>query len=364
MRRLAPLLAGPLLLTGACVLAALTTRNWRLELAEGEPLYLPQLDATLAASDYHTSYHPGTTAPRDHSCRLTLVSGADTTWADLSVNRPVSSHGHRLHLFGSGLTGDPPRSVVSLVLRRFPLWPLVLAGIIATVLSAIGLGIIALRPGRADASCPPPGAWSRRVRLAVLPVLAAVAVLVAAGTVAAGRLPFAQMYEALLFWSLCVALFQLSPRDASLPGLAIATGLLVVVMLLPGRLTAPRPLAPALAGPWFTPHIAAAFLGYGGLTAAVFSPRQGPALPVGFVLFSLAIAFGMVWAEQAWAGFWTWDPKETWSLVTWLLMALALVLRRLGRRRGERAVTALAFLAVLYNFVVVNLVLRGLHSYR
>jgi ABC-type transport system involved in cytochrome c biogenesis permease subunit len=357
------LAAGPLLLIAGCILAALTTRSWPLELAENEPVYLPQLDAALTVSDYRISCHPGTTAPRGHSCRLAFAAATETTRATVAVNRPVSFAGHRLHLTGHRVEPDPYRFVVRFVLRRFPAWPFVLAGIIATVAGAFGLAALALVRAPGPAGEPPP-ARGRRVRLAALPVLVLAGALVVTRTIATGHLPFAGMFEALLFWSLGVALFQLSPRDAGIPGLAVAAGLLAVVFLLPGRLTAPRPLAPALISPWFTPHIAAAFLGYGGLTAAVLSPRRGLGLPVGFALFTLAIAFGMVWAEQAWAAFWSWDPKETWSLVTWLLMAAALVLRRLGRRRAERAATALAFATVLYNFLVVNLVLRGMHSYQ
>jgi ABC-type transport system involved in cytochrome c biogenesis permease subunit len=355
------LAAGPLLLGLACALAAFTTRTWTLELAENEPVYLPQLGADVTVTDYDVAYHPGTTSPRDYSCRLAFTTGPDTVRTLASVNRPASYRGHRFYITGTRVYQDPFRFVVLLVLRRFPAWPAVLAGILATVLGALGLSLLAIRRPGAEEKPPASGRW---VRLAALPVLLLAGTLVVLRTMATGHLPFANMYEALLFWSLAIALFLLLPRDTGIPGLAIAAGLLVVTFLLPARLTAPRLLAPALTSGWFTPHIAAAFLGYGGLTVATVAPRRGLALPVGFFLFTLAIAFGMVWAEQSWANFWSWDPKETWSLVTWLLMATALVLRLLGRRRLERTATALAFAAVLYNFVVVNLVLRGLHSYR
>lgn len=360
MRRAALYAAGPLLLAAVCVLAAFTTRSWRLALFEGEPVYLPQVDATLTARDFLTEFHPGTVAPRAHSARLVFAAGAETTDAAVAVNSPASFRGHRFHLFGHARQGEPPRPVVSIVLRRFPIRWLLFAGIAAAVLSVFALAFAAARHGPE----PGPGPWARRARLAALPVVALSAALVAARTAATGHLPFAHMYEALLFWSFCVALFQLSPRDAGLPGVAVAVGLLAMLLFLPARLTAARPLAPALASPWFTPHIAAAFLGYGGLTAAAVAPRRGLGLPIGFVCLTLAVAFGMVWAEEAWASFWSWDPKEVWSLVTWLLMAGGLAFRLAGRPRGEHALTVLAFLAVLYNFVIVNLVLAGLHSYR
>ncbi|MBN2536710.1 cytochrome c biogenesis protein CcsA [candidate division WOR-3 bacterium] len=355
------LAAGPLLLGLACILAAFTTRTWSLELAENEPVYLPQLDAALTVFDYRVDYHPGTAAPRDYSCRLAIATESDTVRLRASVNRPARYRGHKFYLVGTRAYQDPFRFRVVLALRRFPAWPLVLAGIIATTLAAAGLTLLALRRGPREPESP---RGARGLRLAAVPLVIAGAALVAIRAASAGRLPFANMYEALLFWSFCTTLFLLLPRAASLPGLALAAGLLAVALLLPGRLVAIRPLAPALASPWFTPHIAAAFLGYGGLTAATFAPRRNPALPLAFIAFTLAIGLGMVWAEQAWANFWSWDPKETWALVTWLLMALALVLRLAGRERVERVVTALAFATVLYNYVVVNLVLRGLHSYR
>lgn len=355
------LLAGPALLAIACAVASFTTRNWTIELPENEPLYLPQIDAALTVSGYGVEFHPGTIAPRDYSCSLRLVKAADTARLRASVNRPATCHGHRFHLTGSRTYQDPFRFRVLLTIRRAPAWPLVMVGIVATTLAAIGLALAAIRQDRHEPKPPRLVGWPQ---LAAVPLALASGVLVALRTAAAGRLPFAGMYEALLFWSLCVALFLLIPRTAGLPGLLLAAGLLAAALLLPTRLTAARPLAPALTSPWFTPHIAAAFLGYGGLTAATFAPRRGIALPLAFIAFTLAIGFGMVWAEQAWASYWSWDPKETWALATWLLMALALLLGLARRARAGRIVTALAFATVLYNYVVVNLVLRGLHSYR
>jgi ABC-type transport system involved in cytochrome c biogenesis permease subunit len=355
------LLAGPALLAVACTAASLTTRTWTLELPQGEPVYLPQLDAALTVSDYSVDYHPGTAAPRDYSCRIELATAADTASLRASVNRPAAYQGYRLYLTGSRAYENPYRFRVILTLRRSPAWSLVVAGIVATTLSAAGLAFVALRRGRHEPAPPRHANWQQ---MAAVPLVIAAGTLVALRTAAAGRLPFASMYEALLFWSLCTTLFLLLPRTAGLLGLLLAAALLATALLLPARLTTVRPLAPALSSPWFTPHIATAFLGYGGLSAATFAPRRGAALPLAFIAFTFAIGFGMVWAEQAWASFWSWDPKETWALVTWLLMTFALVLRLANRVRAERAVTALAFVTVLYNYIVVNLVLRGLHSYR
>ncbi len=88
-------------------------------------------------------------------------------------------------------------------------------------------------------------------------------------------------------------------------------------------------------------------------------------LTYGFPLLTLGIITGAIWAEYAWGRYWNWDPKETWSLITWLLYA-ALLHQRLtvGWRGRKAAIMAIAgFFAVLFTFLGVNLLLPGLHTY-
>jgi cytochrome c-type biogenesis protein CcsB len=88
-------------------------------------------------------------------------------------------------------------------------------------------------------------------------------------------------------------------------------------------------------------------------------------LKFGFPLLTLGIITGAVWANYAWGRYWDWDPKETWSLITWLLYA-ALLHQRLtvGWRGRKAAIMAIAgFLAALFTFLGVNLLLSGLHTY-
>ena len=84
-----------------------------------------------------------------------------------------------------------------------------------------------------------------------------------------------------------------------------------------------------------------------------------------FPLWTFAIAAGAVWAEYAWGRFWGWDPKETWSLVTWVVYAGYLHARATAGWRGKRAaVVAIVGLACFwFNFVGINLLVSGLHSY-
>ena len=89
------------------------------------------------------------------------------------------------------------------------------------------------------------------------------------------------------------------------------------------------------------------------------------ALTIGFPLLTIGIITGAVWAEYAWGSYWSWDPKETWSLITWLLYAALLHQRlRVGWRGKKAAIMAIVgFGAVLFTFLGVNLLLEGLHTY-
>ena len=84
----------------------------------------------------------------------------------------------------------------------------------------------------------------------------------------------------------------------------------------------------------------------------------------GFAL-TIGIVTGAAWANYAWGTYWSWDPKETWSLITWLIYAIYLHIRFLAGWKGRRAAifAILGFLCVLFTYLGVNLVLSGLHSY-
>ena len=85
----------------------------------------------------------------------------------------------------------------------------------------------------------------------------------------------------------------------------------------------------------------------------------------GFVLLAVGIITGAVWANVAWGSYWSWDPKETWSLITWLIYAVYLHARLIVGWRGRKAAwfAVFGFLAVLFCYAGVNVLLPGLHSY-
>ncbi|WP_085991995.1 c-type cytochrome biogenesis protein CcsB [Oceanobacillus senegalensis] len=87
---------------------------------------------------------------------------------------------------------------------------------------------------------------------------------------------------------------------------------------------------------------------------------------IGFPVFTLGgLIFAAIWAEIAWGRFWGWDPKEVWALVTWLFYAAYLHLRLSRGWHGEKSawLAVIGFGIIMFNLIVVNLVLAGLHSY-
>jgi len=149
-----------------------------------------------------------------------------------------------------------------------------------------------------------------------------------------------------------------------------------------------QPLVPALQSYWMKIHVPANFIGYGAFAmAAMISVAyllkdkgiMGNYLPelnvldeltykvisIGFIFFTIATILGAVWAAEAWGGYWSWDPKETWALIVWLNYAAWLHLRLIKGLRGTvLAWWSLVGLAVTtFAFLGVNLFLSGLHSY-
>ena len=85
----------------------------------------------------------------------------------------------------------------------------------------------------------------------------------------------------------------------------------------------------------------------------------------GFIFLTLVILTGCIWAEQAWSTFWSWDPKETWALITWIIYAIYLHLRINRKYRGKKMAVyvIVAMICVIFTFVGVNQLMPGLHSY-
>jgi cytochrome c-type biogenesis protein CcsB len=164
----------------------------------------------------------------------------------------------------------------------------------------------------------------------------------------------------------------------------IALGLLIFASSLPSRVV---PLVPALQQSLLlTTHVASAVISYGaftiGFAAAILYLFQGRrtelsqeenetldsisyhSVMIGFPFMTLVIVLGALWADVAWGSYWSWDPKETASLVTWLLYAAYLHARVIRGWRGRKAAILLiiGFAAVILTFFG-NYIFAGLHSY-
>ena len=151
-----------------------------------------------------------------------------------------------------------------------------------------------------------------------------------------------------------------------------------------------QPLIPALKSNWLISHVISAFLAYAcfaiafgtsilylgkrktgtentGLLpdAATLDEITYKMISVGFVLLTLGIITGAAWADRAWGRYWGWDPKETWSLITWLIYGAFLHARLARGWKGIKMslISIIGFLAVIFTYLGVNYILSGLHSY-
>ena len=204
--------------------------------------------------------------------------------------------------------------------------------------------------------------------------------------------PLSNFYESLVFfaWTLpALGLFAFRRYFRGYLGAVLSTiaCLLLAYSSFGGVDSRIKPLMPALKSNWLLIHVVTAFLGYAAFALAfgtavlylVQDRRPRPALPpqsqldrllyratvLGFLLLTLGILTGAVWAESAWGRYWSWDPKETWSLITWLVYATLLHARLLKCWQGRRIawLAVVGFMAVLFTYFGVSFLLTGLHSY-
>ena len=117
---------------------------------------------------------------------------------------------------------------------------------------------------------------------------------------------------------------------------------------------------------WRYGYVLKRVIGGFNLQASVLDEITYKSVAIGFPIFTLGgLIFGAIWANQAWGVYWSWDPKETWSLITWFIYAFYLHARFLRGWRGRKIamVAVMGFVAVIFTYLGVNLLLSGLHSY-
>ncbi|MGD0781802.1 MAG: cytochrome c biogenesis protein CcsA [Candidatus Aminicenantales bacterium] len=207
-------------------------------------------------------------------------------------------------------------------------------------------------------------------------------------TITSGHAPFTNMYESMSFlaWAIMMA-FLVIDKKYGIPKIGAYILLIVIgIVALASTPLMPKeatPLVPALQSYWLWLHVSVTMLGEAFFAVAfiasiMYLAAKEPekkdkmdsisyrCVAVGFPLFTLGgLVFGMVWAYKSWGTYWSWDPKEVWSLITWLVFALYLHTRIVMGWKGKRSaiIALIGFLAALFTYFGVNYLLAGLHSY-
>jgi cytochrome c-type biogenesis protein CcsB len=211
-----------------------------------------------------------------------------------------------------------------------------------------------------------------------------------------GHIPVSNLYEVFILFCLITALFLVF-YEQRYETYAFSAFVMLIISAAVGFLLwymvsrdahEIQPLVPALQSWWMKIHVPANFIGYGTFALAamvaiayllksngklvdrlpsleVLDDVMYKAIAVGFAFFTIATILGALWAAEAWGGYWSWDPKETWALIVWLNYAAWLHMRLMKGLRGQVAAwwSIGGLLVTTFAFLGVNMFLSGLHSY-
>ena len=213
--------------------------------------------------------------------------------------------------------------------------------------------------------------------------------------IGAGRLPMTNQYEfATSFaWGLClVCLIFVLRFHFPVLGAFASPVMFLLIGYAAMQSREVHELMPALRSNWLGFHVSTAIIAYGAfgvsfvlavifllrdrMTEGGFLDQHIPdremldmigyrSISLGLLFLTFTILTGAIWAERAWGSYWSWDPKETWSLVTWIIYAIYLHLRIRRGYEGRTAAffAAFGFICVLFTYIGVNTFLPGVHSY-
>jgi len=213
-----------------------------------------------------------------------------------------------------------------------------------------------------------------------------------------GHAPLSNLYESLIFfsWTIAVVYLVIEKKYGNRIIGAFTTPLAFLAMayasMSPNISDQIQPLLPALKSNWLIAHVMACFIGYAAFAIAfgmscmylfkqkdteeknyllahfpntkILEELNHQMIMFGFLFLTTGIITGAVWANSAWGRYWGWDPKETWSLITWFIYATLLHARMMRGWGGKRIayLSIVGFIAVLFTYFGVNY-LPGLHSY-
>ena len=220
----------------------------------------------------------------------------------------------------------------------------------------------------------------------------------------AQRPPFSNMYESLILFAWSIALIYLILELIYRIRIAGAFAAILAVVAIAAASffdETIEPLVPALQSNWLLYHVLTCFVGYaafavsaaagavylilksrGKIPAANDEARKSAehirvlqsfnyeAVRFGFLFLGIGIITGAVWANEAWGTYWSWDPKETWSLITWIVYAIMIHFKYVSGRFGIKDLNTfnaicsiVGFIAVIFTYFGVNFLISGLHSY-
>jgi len=214
-----------------------------------------------------------------------------------------------------------------------------------------------------------------------------------------GHAPLSNLYESLIFFAWAIVFlylimeWRIKTRNLGAFVIPFAFLFMAYASFSPDVNSGIQPLIPALQSNWLISHVITCFFGYAAFTIAcglgfiyllkglergqrsrpflrflpdreVLDELSHHSVVIGFIFLTLGIITGSVWAYSAWGSYWSWDPKETWSLITWLIYASMLHSRLVRGWRGKRMaiMSIIGFASVLFTYFGVNY-LPGLHSY-
>jgi cytochrome c-type biogenesis protein CcsB len=217
-----------------------------------------------------------------------------------------------------------------------------------------------------------------------------------------GHAPLSNLYESVVFFTwtiiLIFGILDMKYKYRIIGAFVVPFALLGMAWAQLGLQSGIEPLVPALQSNWLLYHVITCFLGYacfavacgisimylikirsesadsnasaGGVvsmfpSARILDDMNYRAIMIGFPLLTLGIITGAAWANYAWGTYWSWDPKETWSLIVWFVYAAFLHARITRGWVGKRAawLSIIGFAATIFCYLGVNLFLSGLHSY-
>jgi len=242
-----------------------------------------------------------------------------------------------------------------------------------------------------------PAGWLRWIcragNLAIALGMAGVTTTIVVQWRAIGYPPFSNVPESLLWmaWGFC-AVYFVARIFVKFIGLEFVASMGVLAVMAFSTLfdQPPRPLMPALQSNWLVFHVFTCMISYGAFFLAfciallwlvLWRKRESQPLvdaleyhllAFGFLILTVGIISGAVWAKQAWGRYWGWDPKETWSLITWFVYGIYLHFRLAGSQFGVKrenlpllnAIFAIGgFAVVVFTYFGVSYLLRSLHSY-